>query len=57
MRPRIRLAYYGTYIEHRICEAPNLHRPFVLHMANEGPLGAGARSTTFLSGACHPIHS
>lgn len=27
------VAYYGTYIEHAIREAPNLHRPFVLHMA------------------------
>ena len=27
------VAYYGTYIEHRIREAKNLHRPFVLHMA------------------------
>jgi carboxymethylenebutenolidase len=27
------VAYYGTYIEHHIREAPNLHRPFVLHMA------------------------
>ena len=27
------VAYYGTYIEHRIREAPNLHRPFLLHMA------------------------
>jgi carboxymethylenebutenolidase len=27
------VAYYGTYIEHRIKEAPNLHRPFLLHMA------------------------
>ena len=27
------VAYYGTYIEHRIKEAKNLHRPFVLHMA------------------------
>lgn len=27
------VAYYGTYIEHNIREVPNLHRPFVLHMA------------------------
>jgi len=27
------VAYYGTYIEHSIREAPNLHRPFMLHMA------------------------
>src|SRR5437870_5233579 len=27
------VAYYGTYIEHRIREAKNLHRPFMLHMA------------------------
>jgi len=27
------VAYYGTYIEHNIKEAPNLHRPFQLHMA------------------------
>ncbi|MBC7778601.1 MAG: dienelactone hydrolase family protein [Proteobacteria bacterium] len=27
------VAYYGTYIEHNIREAANLHRPFVLHMA------------------------
>ena len=27
------VAYYGTYIEHNIREAQNLHRPFVLHMA------------------------
>src|SRR6185437_3886213 len=27
------VAYYGTYIEHNIRECPNLHRPFVLHMA------------------------
>jgi carboxymethylenebutenolidase len=27
------VAYYGTYIEHNIREAKNLHRPFVLHMA------------------------
>ena len=27
------VAYYGTYIEHNIREAPNLHRPFLLHMA------------------------
>ena len=27
------VAYYGTFIEHRIREAKNLHRPFVLHMA------------------------
>jgi len=27
------VAYYGTYIEHHIREAPNLHRPFMLHMA------------------------
>jgi carboxymethylenebutenolidase len=27
------VAYYGTYIEHHIREANNLHRPFLLHMA------------------------
>ncbi len=27
------VAYYGTYIEHNIGEAKNLHRPFLLHMA------------------------
>jgi carboxymethylenebutenolidase len=27
------VAYYGTYIEHAIAEAPNLHRPFMLHQA------------------------
>ncbi|WP_313805203.1 dienelactone hydrolase family protein [Sphingobium sp.] len=27
------VAYYGTYIEHEIREAGNLHRPFLLHMA------------------------
>src|SRR5207237_9395706 len=27
------VAYYGTYIEHHIREAKNLHRPFLLHMA------------------------
>jgi len=27
------VAYYGTYIEHSIREAKNLHRPFMLHMA------------------------
>ena len=27
------VAYYGTYIEHHIREAKNLHRPFMLHMA------------------------
>ncbi len=27
------VAYYGTYIEHNIREAPHLHRPFMLHMA------------------------
>jgi carboxymethylenebutenolidase len=27
------VAYYGTYIEHNIREAPKLHRPFMLHMA------------------------
>src|SRR5258708_28804007 len=27
------VAYYGTYIEHHIREAKDLHRPFVLHMA------------------------
>lgn len=27
------VAYYGTYIEHHIREARNLHRPFLLHMA------------------------
>jgi carboxymethylenebutenolidase len=27
------VAYYGTYIEHNIREAPRLHRPFLLHMA------------------------
>ena len=27
------VAYYGTYIEHNIREAPNLHRPLQLHMA------------------------
>jgi carboxymethylenebutenolidase len=27
------VAYYGTYIEHNIREAKNLHRPFLLHMA------------------------
>jgi carboxymethylenebutenolidase len=27
------VAYYGTYIEHHIREASNLHRPFLLHMA------------------------
>lgn len=27
------VAYYGTYIEHNIAEAKNLHRPFMLHMA------------------------
>jgi carboxymethylenebutenolidase len=27
------VAYYGTYIEHHIREAPTLHRPFLLHMA------------------------
>ena len=27
------VAYYGTYIEHRIREVEKLHRPFMLHMA------------------------
>ncbi len=27
------VGYYGTYIEHHIREAPNLHRPYFLHMA------------------------
>ncbi len=27
------VAYYGTYIEHNIREAVNLHRPLMLHMA------------------------
>lgn len=27
------VAYYGTYIEHNIREARNLHKPFMLHMA------------------------
>lgn len=27
------VAYYGTYIEHAIREAPDLHRPFMLHQA------------------------
>ena len=27
------VAYYGTYIEHSIAEAPKLHRPFMLHQA------------------------
>lgn len=27
------VAYYGTYIEHSIREAPKLHRPFLLHQA------------------------
>ena len=27
------VAYYGTYIEHSIREAKNLHRPLLLHMA------------------------
>lgn len=27
------VAYYGTYIEHNIREARNLHSPFMLHMA------------------------
>lgn len=27
------VAYYGTYIEHSIKEAPNLHAPFLLHQA------------------------
>ena len=27
------VAYYGTYIEHNIKEAPKLHKPFMLHMA------------------------
>jgi len=27
------VAYYGTYIEHSIREAPNLSRPFMLHQA------------------------
>lgn len=27
------VAYYGTYIEHNIREAADLHRPFMLHMA------------------------
>ena len=27
------VAYYGTYIEHSIREARNLHRPLMLHMA------------------------
>src|SRR3546814_12498886 len=27
------VAYYGTYIEHSIREAPNLHAPFMLHKA------------------------
>ena len=27
------VAYYGTYIEHNIREAKNLHRPLMLHMA------------------------
>jgi carboxymethylenebutenolidase len=27
------VAYYGTYIEHHIREAPDLHRPFMLQMA------------------------
>ncbi len=30
---RTAIAYYGTYIEHNIREAKNLHRLFVLHMA------------------------
>jgi carboxymethylenebutenolidase len=27
------VAYYGTYIEHHIKEAPKLHHPFLLHVA------------------------
>lgn len=27
------VAYYGTYIEHAIAEAPNLSQPFLLHQA------------------------
>lgn len=27
------VGYYGTYIEHSIAEASNLHRPFLLHTA------------------------
>ena len=27
------VAYYGACIEHNIREAPNLHGPFILHMA------------------------
>lgn len=29
------VAYYGTYIEHAIKEAPNLRRPFCWHMAQK----------------------
>jgi carboxymethylenebutenolidase len=35
------VAYYGTYIEHHIREAENLHRPFCAAHGAEGSLGAG----------------
>ena len=47
------VAYYGTYIEHRIREAKKLHRPFVLHMA----AGYRPRSMTCLNGGYRPIRS
>ena len=37
------VAYYGTYIEHSIAEAPNLHRPFMLHQAMADAWGAARR--------------
>ena len=48
------VAYYGTYIEHRIREATNLHRPFLLHMAMKDR-GCRPKSTKCWSGAWRPI--
>ena len=50
------VAYYGTYIEHHIREAKDLHRPFVLHMAlkdrwvSRGERAPGAAAVTHSAG-------
>jgi len=40
LRGRLLRHLYGTYIEHNIGEAPNLHRPFLLHMAMKDRIDA-----------------
>src|SRR6516225_2339513 len=49
------VAYYGTYIEHNIREAGNLHRPFVLQQLVDFGLHPTVLHRHVLSAGCHPI--